>query len=195
VDGVYELTSSNYLGPHGIAIIGYDDSLSAWIIKNSWGQGWGQDGIGYVKYGTASVGNYSAEPVVNSACPGCLIDSRCWMAGQVNDLNACQICKPSLAAEAWTQLADGEPCDDGDSCNGADTCGGGTCSLHTGDPCVDDGVFCNGVEFCNPNTGTCSSSGSPCGIGEECNEDSQECGPGDDRSGEAADDGGGGCGG
>ena len=41
---------------HGIAIVGWDDSKGAWIIKNSWGEGWGNDGFMFIKYGTSNVG-------------------------------------------------------------------------------------------------------------------------------------------
>ncbi len=37
---------------HAMTVIGYDDQLQggAFEIMNSWGEGWGQDGIGWVKY-------------------------------------------------------------------------------------------------------------------------------------------------
>jgi cathepsin L len=43
---------------HAIVILGWDDSLSggAWLIKNSWGKDWGEDGLLYVKYGTNNIG-------------------------------------------------------------------------------------------------------------------------------------------
>jgi hypothetical protein len=85
----------------------------------------------------------------------------------------------------------GAACDDGAFCNGTDTCTGGTCSTHTGDPCLplntgdadcssscneggnncladdpdgtacDDAAFCNGTDTCN--NGNCSvHTGDPC---------------------------------
>lgn len=41
---------------HAILIVGWDDSKEAWIIKNSWGDGWGENGFMYIKYGTSNVG-------------------------------------------------------------------------------------------------------------------------------------------
>jgi cathepsin L len=41
---------------HAVVLIGWDDSKQAWIIKNSWGSAWGDDGFLYVKYGTNSIG-------------------------------------------------------------------------------------------------------------------------------------------
>ena len=68
-DGVYE-----YWGPqgvnHAIEIIGWDDSLphshgtGAWLIKNSWGTGWGAygpyPGCAWVAYGAANLGDYTS---------------------------------------------------------------------------------------------------------------------------------------
>ena len=41
---------------HSVAIVGYEDDSSMeeggyWIVKNSWGSGWGDDGYGFFKYG------------------------------------------------------------------------------------------------------------------------------------------------
>ncbi len=35
---------------HCVVLVGYDDSRNAWIIKNSWGYGWGDGGYGYIPY-------------------------------------------------------------------------------------------------------------------------------------------------
>lgn len=48
--GVYKQTTGDLVGGHAIAIIGYDDSKQAYIIRNSWGTDWGIDGYGYVAY-------------------------------------------------------------------------------------------------------------------------------------------------
>jgi len=41
---------------HIVLIVGWDNSLHAWIIKNSWGTGWGDSGYMKLKYGTANIG-------------------------------------------------------------------------------------------------------------------------------------------
>jgi len=41
---------------HGIVIVGWDDTKSAWRIKNSWGTGWGDQGFAWVDYGTNNIG-------------------------------------------------------------------------------------------------------------------------------------------
>ncbi|HNY87997.1 MAG TPA: C1 family peptidase, partial [Candidatus Hydrogenedentes bacterium] len=51
---------------HAIMIVGWDDALGdagAWIIKNSWGADWGENGFGYVAYGCNLVG-FAANYVV-----------------------------------------------------------------------------------------------------------------------------------
>lgn len=37
-------------GAHAQLIVGYDDNQQRWIVKNSWGIGWGDMGYGYVPY-------------------------------------------------------------------------------------------------------------------------------------------------
>ena len=49
--GVYQHVSGDQAGGHCVCIIGWDDSLGAWIFKNSWGPSWGLGGFGYIKYG------------------------------------------------------------------------------------------------------------------------------------------------
>ena len=35
---------------HAIVLVGYDDNKKEWIIRNSWGSGWGYGGYGYIPY-------------------------------------------------------------------------------------------------------------------------------------------------
>jgi C1A family cysteine protease len=49
-EGVYKRTSNKQLGGHAVSIVGYDDGLRAWIIRNSWGEGWGEKGFGHISY-------------------------------------------------------------------------------------------------------------------------------------------------
>ena len=61
--GVYSYTSGSYVGAHAVLAIGYDDTLQAFIVKNSWGSGWGEAGYFMIAYsevtGTSRFG-YSA---------------------------------------------------------------------------------------------------------------------------------------
>ncbi|MGF1640689.1 MAG: C1 family peptidase [Rhodospirillales bacterium] len=50
--GIYQKTSTATLeGYHCIAVVGYNDAQQYWIIKNSWGKGWGQSGFCFLRYG------------------------------------------------------------------------------------------------------------------------------------------------
>jgi C1A family cysteine protease len=55
-NGVYVKTSGASLaGYHCICVVGYDENQQCWIIKNSWGKGWGEGGFGKIKYGQADL--------------------------------------------------------------------------------------------------------------------------------------------
>lgn len=63
----------------------------------------------------------------SQACEGgscvavCQIDGKQVSAGAVNAANSCEQCTPAMSATAWTQRADGTPCDSGQICS-ADVC-------------------------------------------------------------------------
>lgn len=49
--GVYKRSKdAEPLGGHAVSIVGYDDSKQALIIRNSWGEDWGEKGYGYISY-------------------------------------------------------------------------------------------------------------------------------------------------
>ncbi len=48
-------------GPyHMILIAGWDDDRGAWLTKNSYGEGWGEGGFGWVKYNSNNIGKWAA---------------------------------------------------------------------------------------------------------------------------------------
>ncbi len=60
--GVYDSNECNWVGSnHIVALVGWDDEMShkkgkgVWIVRNSWGTGWGIQGYGYMAYGTAGI--------------------------------------------------------------------------------------------------------------------------------------------
>ncbi len=70
--GVLYFTGTNTPN-HSVFLVGWDDSMvhaggtGAWIVKNSWGTGWGgtcgygsEGGYFYMAYGSASIGKYSS---------------------------------------------------------------------------------------------------------------------------------------
>jgi hypothetical protein len=61
--GVYSYTTGSYVGAHAVLTVGYDDEKQAFIVKNSWGSGWGEAGyfmIAYSEVGGTSRFGYSA---------------------------------------------------------------------------------------------------------------------------------------
>lgn len=60
--GVYRHSWGNIESGHTLAIIGYEDKLQSWIVKNSWGDLWGDQGYGYIHYDDISgLGNESYQ--------------------------------------------------------------------------------------------------------------------------------------
>jgi uncharacterized repeat protein (TIGR01451 family) len=66
-DGSYTLYYAGAQDPnHAVLIVGWDDSLGhaggtgGWIVKNSWGTGWGDGGFFTIAYGSANIGMYSS---------------------------------------------------------------------------------------------------------------------------------------
>ncbi|HEU5046604.1 MAG TPA: C1 family peptidase [Rickettsiales bacterium] len=65
--GVYTKTNNTVAGGHCIVIVGYDDSKNAWLIRNSWGTGWGMQGYCWFGYGQADIDSYAKYGIPNAA--------------------------------------------------------------------------------------------------------------------------------
>jgi hypothetical protein len=68
--GVYDSTECNYgMTNHAVSLVGWDDTVThaqgtgVWIMRNSWGAGWGEDGYMRVAYGVAQVAEVDATYV------------------------------------------------------------------------------------------------------------------------------------
>jgi len=66
-NGAYTLYYPPFYDPnHAVLIVGWDDTLvhgggtGGWIVKNSWGLGWGAAGYFTIAYGSASIGTWSS---------------------------------------------------------------------------------------------------------------------------------------
>ena len=62
---------------HFVVILGWDDNKvhrrgkGAWLIKNSWGTGWGEGGFGWVAYGANEIGFNAQMSSPNRPAAGC----------------------------------------------------------------------------------------------------------------------------
>ena len=62
--GVFQADETcDYAVNHAVVLVGWDDADQAWILRNSWGPDWGEDGYMRILYGTSNVG-YAANYVV-----------------------------------------------------------------------------------------------------------------------------------
>jgi C1A family cysteine protease len=53
--GVYHHVSGKETGLHCVEIIGYSEAEQCWIVKNSWGVAWGDQGFFKIAYGEAGI--------------------------------------------------------------------------------------------------------------------------------------------
>ena len=64
--GVYSHTTGSYLGGHSIKIVGWGvaNTVNYWIVANSWGTDWGQNGFFWIKQGDCmiDVNGLAGEP-------------------------------------------------------------------------------------------------------------------------------------
>jgi inhibitor of cysteine peptidase len=104
---------------HGVVLVGWDDTQAGgvWILRNSWGPGWGENGYMRIKYGTSNVGlgaSYVVYGTVNvpPAAPGSL-DAALGAQTQVNltwnDTSTNEagflIERSPNGASSWSQIA------------------------------------------------------------------------------------------
>ena len=48
--GIYTYTTGSLAGHHAVQIVGYDDVAQCFVVKNSWGTGWGEGGFFRIAY-------------------------------------------------------------------------------------------------------------------------------------------------
>jgi hypothetical protein len=59
VGGVFNESDSGNIN-HAITLVGWDNARNAWLIKNSWGTGWGLGGYMWINYASNKVGDGAA---------------------------------------------------------------------------------------------------------------------------------------
>lgn len=66
--GVYKHVAGKIAGGHAVTIVGWNDDDKAWIVKNSWGEGWGENGYFRIAYNDESgLGSQSVAMEVANA--------------------------------------------------------------------------------------------------------------------------------
>lgn len=55
-DGVFEEEGADEGINHAVTLVGWDDDKNAWLIKNSWGSGWCDNGYMWIDYNTNNIG-------------------------------------------------------------------------------------------------------------------------------------------
>jgi Papain family cysteine protease len=83
--GVYRrMSAATKVGGHMMLLVGFDDNQQCWIVKNSWGNAWGEGGFARFGYGECEIDTYSKYGLHNAnADPwtkrrlhsGCLLES------------------------------------------------------------------------------------------------------------------------
>jgi C1A family cysteine protease len=54
-----KISMATFRAGHTLLIVGYDDNQQCWIIRNSWGSGWGDDGYGLFGYGECKIDTFT----------------------------------------------------------------------------------------------------------------------------------------
>lgn len=58
--GCYEYVTGPYLGGHAVCIVGWT-AEDCWIVKNSWGADWGENGFFKIKFGNCNFGQNAGK--------------------------------------------------------------------------------------------------------------------------------------
>ena len=54
--GVFDEHSKAKGVNHAVNIVGWDDSKKSWLMRNSWGEKWGEKGYMWIEYGSNNIG-------------------------------------------------------------------------------------------------------------------------------------------
>ncbi len=100
--GIYQHVGGTALGGHAVSLVGFSDEKRAWLIRNSWGQEWGEGGFAWVSWDDVSgVGSETWSLDVGNNAPKVAVTypaERAYISGAVN-LSAAISGNKSLFAE------------------------------------------------------------------------------------------------
>ena len=86
--GVYRHVGGKALGGHAVSLVGYSDEKRAWLIRNSWGEEWGEHGFGWISWDdTSGVADETWSLDVGANAPGVAVTyplDRSYVSGNVN---------------------------------------------------------------------------------------------------------------
>jgi hypothetical protein len=117
-------------------------------------------GDGVCNTGTGQCGDHPILPGT------CFIGGVCYIDGDANPANPCQVCDSALSPTTFSSGHEGVACNDGNKCTTGDICVSGVC---TGVPVVCTAQDqCHTAGTCNPTTGLCSNPNQP--NGTACND-------------------------
>ncbi len=66
--GVFNGSASGSVN-HAVALVGWDDAGGYWIMKNSWGTGWGESGYMRIAYGSQQIGYAACYGIPSGSTP------------------------------------------------------------------------------------------------------------------------------
>ena len=138
---------SNEKVNHGVLIVGWgtENNIPYWLIKNSWGPGWGDSGYIKVKRGTCYINKYASVPLVSVKTTG--------QADPVNPAPPCKGGDSCCTILKQCDVGEGD-CDTDKHCKddlvcGTDNCAGST--FDSGDDCcAEPGEGKNIILFIRP---------------------------------------------
>jgi len=100
--GIYSRVSSQFIFYHAVTIVGWGnyDGLDYWIVKNSWGNDWGEEGYFRIAVGMCWIDSWFAfaitEPnppyVINKTCLDEDSDGYCYWGLGIKPSGGCPIC-------------------------------------------------------------------------------------------------------
>ena len=68
--GVYHHTTGSIVGGHAVKIIGWgnEDNTNYWLVANSWGPSWGENGFFRIKQGDSGIDTavYACQPITST---------------------------------------------------------------------------------------------------------------------------------